>query len=108
MKKIILALIAFVSVPSMAAYTGNYSSKVSWIKTYNSDKIYFKLESMLPDHQCSADSFILSPTLTKKQKGRYFSTLSVARSSGSTISVGYDKSNPDCVSNRPVVHAISY
>jgi len=108
MKKNLLLLIAFVSLPCFAGYTGNHNSGVSWLKIYNNDTIYFKLSSMPGDHQCSTDYFVLSPTLTEKQRDRYYSMLLAARASGATLSVGYDKNNPDCVSNRPVVHALSY
>lgn len=106
MKQIII-LTALISLPCFAAYTGNHKSTVSWLKIYNSDTIYFKLATMPGDHQCTNDYFILSPNLTKKQRDRYYSMLLAARASNSQVSVGYDKDNPDCILNRPVVHALS-
>lgn len=108
MKKMMLVLIAFISLPSLAAYTGNHKSKVSWVNIYNSDVIYFGLESMPPDHQCQTNYFVLSTSLSEKQRERYFSILLAAKTTGSEITVGYDKNNPDCWSDRPLVHAISY
>ncbi len=107
MRIILLALITFMPLPCLAAYTGNHNSTVSWLKIYNSDTIYFKLSSMPTDHQCSSNFFILSPNLTEKQRDRYYSMLMTARVSGKTVSVGYDKNNPACVSNRPIVYALS-
>lgn len=110
MKKITFGMVVFalLSFPCFGAYTGNYSAKVSWIKIYNSDTIYFALESMPGDNQCPESSFVLSPSLTEKQRDRYYSMLLAARASGATVSVGYDKDNPDCVGGRSVIHALRY
>lgn len=109
MKKIYLILtLLLLSSPSFGAYTANYSAKVSWIKIYNDDTIYFGLESMPSDHQCAESYFVLLPTLTEKLRDRYYSMLLAARASGAVVSVGYDKVNPDCISGRPVVHALKY
>lgn len=107
MKKSILVSLLFLSYSCLAAYTGNVKSTVSWIKIYNNDTIYFKINTMPSDHQCSADYFVLSPNLTDKQRDRYYSMLMTAKASGNDVIVGYDKNSPDCVSNRPVVHALS-
>lgn len=108
MKIYLTILFALLSSPCFAAYTGNYDAKVSWIKIYNDDTIYFALESMPSDHQCTDNFFVLSPTLTEKQRDRYYSMLLAARASGAVVSVGYDKVNPDCIYGRPVVHALKY
>lgn len=108
MKKCLTILFALLSSPCFAAYTGNFHAKVSCIKIYNDDTIYFALESMPSDHQCTNNYFTLSPTLTGKQRDRYYSMLLAARASGAVVSVGYDKVNPDCIDGRPVVHALQY
>lgn len=107
MKFYLLALI-FLSIPCFAEYTANHSSKVSWVKIYNNDTIYFGLESMPADHKCQHDYFVLSPNLTEKQRERYYSLILTARVNGQLVSVGYDKDNPHCVGGRPVVYAISH
>ena len=108
MKKMLFFVVVFISLPCMAAYTGNHKSKVAWVNIYNNDTIYFSLESMPPDHQCPTNYFILSPGLTEKQRDRYFSVLLSAKATGAEITVGYDKNNPDCDLGRPLVHTISY
>ncbi len=108
MKKILLLLFVSISLPCLAAYTGNHSSKVSWVAIYNSDTIYFGLESMPVDHQCPVNYFVISPALTEKQRDRYYSMLLAARASSATVALGYDKDNPDCVDDRPVVHTLQY
>lgn len=107
MKKSILAILLFSSFTCFADYTANVKSTVNWIKVYNNDTIYFKLSTMPGDHQCKYNYFVLSPDLTDKRRDRYYSMLMTAKVSGLNISVGYDKNNPDCVSDRPVVHALS-
>lgn len=107
MKKSLLILIAFASLPCFASYTGNHSSTVSWIKIYNSETIYFKLASMPADHQCGNDYFILSTSITETQRDRYYSMLLAAKASGDVVTVGYDKNNPDCLNDRPLVHALA-
>ena len=108
MKKIFLLVIVIASLPCFAAYTGNHSSKVGWVKIYNNDTIYFKLESMPSDHQCPDNYFGLSPSLTEKQRDRYYSMLLAARASGAVLTVGYDKDNPNCVSGRPIADALLF
>lgn len=108
MKKYLMILFVLFSLPSFGAYTANYNAKVGWIKIYNDDTIYFGLESMPSDHQCTDNFFVLLPTLTEKQRDRYYSMLLSARASGTVVSVGYDKNNPDCINGRPVVHALKY
>ena len=107
MKALIMMLMVF-SCSCFAGYTGNHNSKVAWVKIYNNDIIYFKLENMPADHQCAESFFGLSPSLTEAQRNRYYSMLLAAKASGAVVSVGYDKVNPDCISNRPVAHALLY
>jgi hypothetical protein len=108
MKNLMKIVILLIAVPSFSGYTGNHTSKVSWVKIYNNDAVYFATDKMPSDHQCGNNFFTLSTSLSEKQRDRYFSMLLTAKASGATISVGYDKINPDCQSNRVVVHAISY
>lgn len=103
-----LFLLAFFSMSCFADYTANHSSKVTWVKIYNNDIIYFGLESMPADHKCQYNYFVLSPGLTEKQRERYYSLILTARVNGQLVSVGYDKDNPHCVDGRPYVYAISH
>jgi hypothetical protein len=105
-KKYLLVGLLFISGTCLGGYTANHSSKVCRVKIYNSDIIYFGLEVMPGDHQCSGNFMALSPSLTEKQRDRYYSMLLLAKTSGSTVSVGYDKEAPDCYSSRPIVHAL--
>jgi len=91
----------------MADYTANHISNITWVKIYNSDVIYYGLETMPTDHQCSGTFFVLSPTLTEKQRDRYYSMLLTAKTTKAQINVGYDKVTADCYATRPVTHAIS-
>ncbi|MES1189997.1 MAG: hypothetical protein ABUS47_02835 [Steroidobacter sp.] len=106
MKRVIAILSAIVVSPCFAAYTGNYSGKVSWVHIYDSDTIYFALESMPTDHQCPNNYFTLPSSLTESQINRYYSMLLAARTSGAVVSVGYDKVNPSCVNGSPMVYAL--
>ena len=108
MKTFIAVSLFCVSLSCGAGYTANHTSKVSWVKIYNSNTIYFRLESMPTDHQCANDYFVLTPSLTENQIDRYYSMLLAAKTSQSTVSVGYDKNSPDCYSNRPVAQALTY
>lgn len=108
MKKYIFLFLFVCSFPCNSAYTANHSSTVSWVKIYNSDVIYFGLASMPLDHQCEGTFFALSPGLTEKQRDRYYSMLLTAKTTNSTVSVGYDKVTPDCFSTRPIAHALSF
>jgi len=95
-------------MPCMADYTGNHSSRISSVKIYNNNVIYFQLENMPTDHKCQYNYFTLASNLTEEQRERYFSMLLAARASQATVSVGYDKNNPACETNRPLVHALEY
>ena len=108
MKNFLMILLGAITIPCFAADTGSYNSKITWVKIHNSDTIYFKLESMPGDHQCSTNHFILLPALTENQRDRYYSMLLAARASAANVTVNYDKNNADCVFNRPVAHALTY
>ena len=108
MKKAFIFTLLMLTFPCLAAYTGNHSSKVSWVKIYNNSTIYFGLDSMPIDHKCSDDFFALSNALTEKQRDRYYSMLLAAKTSGAKVTVGYDKIEADCIANRPAVHALSF
>lgn len=109
MKKLMLVTLLTLTMPCFAgSYTANHTSKVSWVKIYNTDVIYFALDSMPDDHQCDGNFFILSKELTEKQLDRYYAMLLAARSSRGVITVGYDKTEPDCANGRPKTHSISY
>ena len=108
MKKILIFNLLLVPWTCFGAYTANHTSTVSWVKIYNNNVIYFGLASMPSDHQCSDNFFVLAPSLTEEQRNRYFSMLIAAKASKATVSVGYDKDAPDCVANRPVVHALAF
>lgn len=88
-----------------AAYTANHASTVRWVKIYNSDTIYFRLDDQ-PATQCPDQFFALSPTLTEKQRDRYYVMLLTARSTGAEVVVGYDGFAADCLNGRPLVHAL--
>lgn len=66
------------------------------------------MDTMPSDHQCTNDYFVLKSSITDKQRDRYYSMLLTARTTGTTLTVGYDKINPDCSNDRPVVHALTY
>lgn len=59
------------------------------------------------DHQCTGSFFALSPTLTEKQRDRYYSMLLTAKTTNAKVTVGYDKDSPDCFAERPIAHALS-
>ena len=100
-------LFLFVNL-STAGYTANTGGKVAWLKIYNSNVIYFSLDTMPTDHQCANNYFALDPNLTERQSDRYYSLLLAARTSGATVSVGYDYQNASCVyGGTPVIYAVS-
>lgn len=109
MKKILFFIVLLlIAGNGTASYTANYISKVAWVKIYNNDVIYFGLELMPTDHLCSGTFFALSPTITEKQRDRYYAMLLAARTSKLPITVGYDNRNPDCFSTRPIVYSINF
>lgn len=109
MKLVFVVSLLFVSSVYAGSYTANQTSTVTWVKTYsaNETRIYFALASMPSDTQCSANYFALPQTLTEKQRDRYFSMLLMAKVSQTTVSVGYDNETGDCLSGRPIIHALS-
>lgn len=109
MKRSTVLVLALMSAPCLAgSYTANHPSTVTWVKIYNNDTIYFGLESMPTDHQCTGNFFALSPALTDKQRDRYYAMLLTAKLSGVSVTVGYDNAGPDCFNTRPVAHALVY
>ncbi|MCH2160091.1 MAG: hypothetical protein MK096_15080 [Oleiphilaceae bacterium] len=103
---VIFCALFFSSGFLLAAYTANTTGAVSWVKIYNTDTIYFQLQSMPSDHQCSTNYFVLASSITSDQRDRYFSMLLAAKMSGAKVSVGYDK-NGTCQNNSPLVYALS-
>lgn len=104
--KLVAALALYSASNVYAAYTGNVTSAVDWVKIYNNDTVYFKLADQ-PATQCGKDYFTLSSSLNDDQRNRYYSMLLAAKAAGIKLTVGYDSNAADCYQDRPLVHAIS-
>lgn len=95
-----------VSGAANAGYTANTKSTIEFLKIYNSDIVYFRLQTM-PQTGCRVNYFVLSPNLTEAQRNRQFTTLLTAKIAGAKVEIGYDGNAPDCYNDRALVHAVS-
>jgi len=105
--KIIGVTLILSSLSALAAYTGNISGTVTWVKIYNSNNIYFGFSNMPTDHGCTDSFFAINPSLDPELKKQYYSMLLTAKSTSANIEVGYDKKSASCSNGRPMVESMA-
>ncbi|MPW29046.1 hypothetical protein F9L16_08565 [Agarivorans sp. B2Z047] len=107
--KTIFAFIALltISFSSSAAYTANVTSTVQWVKIYNNQTIYFKLNDH-PNTPCDQDYFILDSLMDDAMTERFFTMLLSAKTTNAPVLVGYGTAPEDCRSGRSLAYALTH
>jgi len=103
---IIVVLFCLIANGVNAGYTGNVGATVEWVKIYNSNTIYFGIVSPVTS-LCTVNYFALDSSLSTEIRDRYYSMLLAAKVSKTTVVIGYDSKNADCVGNAIKVHALN-
>ncbi|MEE1674406.1 hypothetical protein SNR37_003845 [Agarivorans aestuarii] len=97
----------FVSLSANADYNANFTSTVQWIKIYNHDTVYFKLNEH-PNTLCDQDYFILDSLMDDALKERFITMLLSAKTNNAPVLVGYGTETEDCRSGRSLAYALTH